>query len=88
MNYSKKAVLSKKKQLTSSYRRIISKCTVFSFRMILVLIVAVMICGTAATFGILKGIIDNAPSIDTIEFPLTDIPQASMMPQVTLPRLW
>ena len=67
MNYSKKAVLSKKKQLTSSYRRIISKCTVFSFRMILVLVVAVMICGTAATLGILKGIIDNAPSIDTID---------------------
>lgn len=67
MNYSRKATSARLKQLTSSQRRIISKINVFSFRMILVLFVALIICGAAATFGILKGIIDNAPSIETID---------------------
>lgn len=67
MNYSRKATSKRLNQLTSSHKRIISKINVFSFRMLLVLFVAFTICGTAAVFGILKGIMDNAPSIDTID---------------------
>lgn len=67
MNYSRKATSTRLKQLTSSQRRIISKINVFSFRMLLVLFVAAVVCGTAAVFGVLKGIIDNAPSIETID---------------------
>ncbi len=67
MNYSRKATSTRLKQLTSSQRRIISKINVFSFRMLLVLFVALVVCGTAATFGVMKGIIDNAPSIETID---------------------
>lgn len=67
MNYSRKATSTRLKQLTSSQRRIISKINVFSFRMLLVLFVATVVCGTAAVFGVLKGIIDNAPSIETID---------------------
>lgn len=67
MNYSRKATSTRLKQLTSSQRRILSKINVFSFRMLLVLFVALVVCGTAAAFGILKGIIDNAPSIETID---------------------
>ncbi|MCI8307556.1 MAG: glycosyl transferase [Lachnospiraceae bacterium] len=67
MNYSRKATSTRLKLLTSSQRRILSKINVFSFRMLLVLFVALVVCGTAAAFGILKGIIDNAPSIETID---------------------
>ncbi len=67
MNYSRKATSTRLKQLTSSQRRIISKINVFSFRMLLVLFVALVVCGTAAAFGVMKGIIDNAPSIETID---------------------
>jgi len=67
MNYSKKATAEKHSQLTSSHRRILSKINVFSFRLILVLFVAFTICGSAAVLGVLKGIIDTAPSIDSID---------------------
>lgn len=66
MDYSKKATTQKQKQLTSSNKRLMSKLGVMSFRLVLVLFVACMACGIFAAFGVLKGIIDSAPSIDTI----------------------
>lgn len=67
MNYSRKATAEKQSQLTSSNRRILSKINVLAFRLFLVLFVACMVCGTAAALGVMKGIIDNAPSIDSID---------------------
>ncbi|MBE5937769.1 MAG: hypothetical protein E7265_07035 [Lachnospiraceae bacterium] len=66
MNFGKKAIEAKNKQLTSSNRRIRSKLGVMSFRIFLVLFVAVISCGSYAALGIFNGIIDSAPGIDTI----------------------
>lgn len=67
MDYSKKALQKKKKMLTSSNRRMASKLGVMSFRIVLVLFVACILCGVFACFGVLGGIIDSAPSIDSID---------------------
>lgn len=67
MNYSKKSTAAKQKQLTSSNRRMISKMRVMTFRIIIVLFVTVVACGIMAGFGILRGIIDTAPNIDSID---------------------
>ena len=44
-----------------------SKASVMSLRITLVLFVTVMVCGIMASLGVLRGIIDTAPSIDTID---------------------
>lgn len=67
MNYSKKATSDRQKQLTSSNRRIRSKINVMSFRLVLVFFVALFLCGTFSVVGVLRGIIDTAPSIDSID---------------------
>lgn len=67
MNYSKKSTAERQKQLTSSNRRIKSKISVMSFRLLLVFFVTLFLCGTFSVFGVLRGIIDTAPSIDSID---------------------
>lgn len=67
MNYNKKSIAAKQKELTASGRRMMSKASVISLRITLVLFVTVMVCGIMASLGVLRGIIDTAPSIDTID---------------------
>lgn len=67
MDYSRKALQKKRKMLTSSNRRMASKLGVMTFRFALVLFVACIFCGTFAALGVINGIIDSAPSIDTID---------------------
>ena len=67
MNYNKKSIAAKQKELTASGRRMMSKASVMSLRITLVLFVTVMVCGIMASLGVLRGIIDTAPSIDTID---------------------
>lgn len=66
MNYSKHSIETKQRQLTSPNRRLVSKLSVMTFRLILVLFVAVISCGLFAGIGVLKGIIDSAPSLDNV----------------------
>ncbi len=67
MNYSKKATAAKQRELTSSNRRLLSKLNLISFRLLLVIIVATFLVGTVGVFGLLRGIVDSAPSVDEID---------------------
>lgn len=66
MGYSKAETIKKQKQLVSKAQRNKRKALVSAFKIFLCLIIAGIFAGAGAAFGMLKGIIDNAPSIDDI----------------------
>ena len=66
MNYGKSNVVKKHKELTSTSKRLTTKLMVYMFK---ISIFAIILAAGAAGFlglGLIKGIIDGAPSIDTI----------------------
>lgn len=66
MGYAKQETIKKQKNLVSKAQRNKRKILVNIFKIILVMIVAVVIAGAGAAFGMMKGILDNAPDISTI----------------------
>ncbi len=67
MNYGKKGTARKQKELTSKGTMVRKKFTVIFCKTLLVCFFAITIIGVCAGFGILKGIIDSAPDIKTID---------------------
>lgn len=66
MGYSKQETIKKQKKLVSKSQRNKRKILVNIFRVFLVAILAVIIAGAGAGFGMMKGILDHAPDINTI----------------------
>ncbi|MDD6797059.1 MAG: PBP1A family penicillin-binding protein [Clostridia bacterium] len=67
MNYGKKGVRQKKKQLTSTGSRIGSKLGVNICKILLVCTVTIIVACGCVVAGMVKGIIDSAPDISTID---------------------
>lgn len=67
MNYSKKGTIKKQKRLKSKKHQLLKKTSVSFFRAFIICFVILCIVGGFAGIGVLKGIIDNAPSIDSID---------------------
>lgn len=67
MNYGKKGTERKQKELVSKSPMIRKKFTVIFCKTLLICFFAVVIIGTCAGIGVLKGIIDSAPDIDSID---------------------
>ena len=67
MNYGRKGVRQKKKQLTSTGSRIGAKLGVNICKVLLVCAVAVIVGGGCVVAGMVKGVIDSAPDISTID---------------------
>ncbi len=67
MNYGKKGVAKKEKQITSTATMIRKKFTVIFFKALLLCFLAVAIVGGCAGIGVLKGIIASAPDISDID---------------------
>lgn len=64
MNFSKKGVAKKQKMLVSKLPRNKRKLSISAFKTILVLFLAIIIACIGAGFGMLKGILDDAPPIN------------------------
>ncbi|MDK2807884.1 MAG: penicillin-binding protein [Clostridiales bacterium] len=67
MNYSKKGTAKKQKRITSNKHRLVTKAGVSFFRAFFICVIILGIVGCFAMAGVVKGIIDNAPSIDSID---------------------
>ncbi|MCR5792924.1 MAG: transglycosylase domain-containing protein [Lachnospiraceae bacterium] len=67
MNFSAKGTAKIQHNLRSEKRKLISKTMVTALRIFLIIVITVTILGTVAGVGVLKGLIDNAPSIDSID---------------------
>ncbi len=63
MNYSKKGVYAKQKALNSKSSKFVKKIMLTFFKVILVAIISVGICGVAAGIGAFKGILACTPTI-------------------------
>ena len=66
MNYNKAGVIKKQKNLVSKGRKYTETAKVSIFKLLLVSIVAVAAIGLGAGFGMMNGILDDAPNIDDI----------------------
>lgn len=66
MNFSKTGTVSKQKQIRSTSRKLHTKVNVSLFRIFLISMLVIVIVGGFAGYGILRGIIDSAPAIDSI----------------------
>lgn len=67
MNYGKKNVAQKEKQITSSASLIRKKFSVIFFKTLLVCFLAAVVIGGCAGIGAFKGIIESAPDISDID---------------------
>lgn len=66
MGYAKQETINKQKKLVSKSQRNTRKVLVNIFKVLLVTIVIVIIAGAGAAFGMMKGILDNAPDVNKI----------------------
>ncbi len=66
MGYDKHETIKKQKKVVSKSQRYARKILVSFFKIILVVFITVIIAGAGAAFGMVKGILDNAPSVDEI----------------------
>ena len=66
MKFGMKQVTSKRLALNSSSRKITTKLLVWMFKGVLLVAVIASITVGFAGFGMIKGIIDNAPEVDDI----------------------
>ena len=66
MNFSKNSTLKKLSQLKSSSRRLSSKLNINMFRIFLFSVLAIVIIGCAALFGVVNGLISTVPSLELI----------------------
>ena len=64
MNYGKNSTRKREKQLTSKGTMIRKKFSVIFLKTLLICLLAIIVVGGCAGFGILKGIIDSAPEIN------------------------
>ncbi len=67
MNYGKKGVSRKEKQITSTSTLVRKKFSVIFFKTLLICFLAAVVVGGCAGIGIFKGIIDSAPDISDID---------------------
>lgn len=66
MNYGKHSIKKRQKFLRSKGRRISSLVRVTSIRIILLVLIFLVLVGVFAAYGVYKGVISKAPSLDTI----------------------
>ena len=67
MNYGKKGVHKRQKELNAPHGRWGKKITLFVLELMLAAVVSVGVVGAAAGFGIFKGIIDSAPDAENLD---------------------
>lgn len=67
MNFGRKGTIEKQRKIKSSSKKVMTKISITFFRTFLIAIIVIAIVSVFAGFGILKGVIDKAPSIDYIK---------------------
>ncbi len=66
MNYSKREITKTLHQLKSRTKRLSSGISVSGFRLVLIGVIAVIVIGIFAGFGVLNGVIASAPGLDNV----------------------
>ncbi len=66
MDFSKRGVAKKQRQVKTVTRKLISKSRVSAFRIGIILVLFLAVCGSLAGFGAVRAMVDSAPDLDTI----------------------
>ncbi|MDO5521180.1 MAG: transglycosylase domain-containing protein [bacterium] len=66
MNFSKRGTIEKQRKIQSSSTKLAKKTNIIIYRLFLVAIILCMLVGSSALYGIVSGLIDNAPDINNI----------------------
>lgn len=66
MGYAKHETMKKQEKIVSKSQRYARKVLVNFFKIFLVVLITIIIAAAGAGFGMIKGILDNAPSVDDI----------------------
>ena len=66
MDYSKKGIEEKQLYIRSTSRKLSTKTRLVAFRVFIIFIISLIIIGTNAFYGYIKGLIDSAPDISQI----------------------
>ncbi len=66
MNFGRKKTMEKQRQLKSMGNKLSKKLVITAFKTFLFLILLVVVTGGFVAFGMFKGIIDNAPSVESV----------------------
>lgn len=67
MNFSKKGTIEKQHKIQSASTKLAKKTNVIIYRTFLVSIILFIMVGASAAYGVITGLIDNAPSIENID---------------------
>lgn len=67
MNYGKNSVSSRKKKIQSSTRKLGTKTGVTIFKLCILAFIAIVVTGSCVVFGMVKGVIDSAPDIASVD---------------------
>ncbi len=66
MDFSKRGTIEKQRKIQSSSTKLAKKTNIIIYRLFLVAIVLCVLVGSASLYGIVNGLIDNAPDINNI----------------------
>lgn len=66
MDFSKRGVIKKQRHVKSTTRKLVTKTRVTAFRLGIVAVVFIAVCGGLAGFGVLKALTDSAPALEDI----------------------
>lgn len=67
MNFSKKGTIEKQQKIQSASTKLAKKTNVIIYRIFLVSIILFVMVGASSLYGVVSGLIDNAPSIENID---------------------
>lgn len=67
MNYGKESVSAKKKLMSSTAPKVVTKTGVTVFKILLLVFIAVIVTGSCVVLGMVTGIIDSAPDITSVD---------------------
>ena len=67
MNFSKKGTIEKQHKIQSASSKLVKKTNIIIYRTFLVIVVLMILVGATSAYGVVKGLIDNAPDVEGLD---------------------
>src|SRR5574344_190843 len=67
MNFSKKGTIEKQQKIQSASSKLVKKTNIIIYRTFLVAVVLLILVGTSSVYGVVSGLIDNAPNVEGLD---------------------
>ena len=67
MNFSKKGTIEKQQKIQSASSKLVKKTNIIVYRLFLVVVVLLIMVGSTSVYGVVTGLIDNAPDVEGLD---------------------